>query len=161
MQEVVRRGTQRQAFGKYLLDLGSNSEKLALNRVYVRQAQLAALDAARELDIHEKVAGRELEQDLKIKLKLSSRAVQALAVCKIACPRAAQQCLDLAIQIHGGGGLSADHPLAQMWAAARTLRLVDGPDEVHLLALSRAEKKKQLIDIKNQGSHPGVGFSRL
>jgi acyl-CoA dehydrogenase len=161
MQEVVRRGTQRQAFGKYLLDLGSNSEKLALNRVYVRQAQLAALDAALELDIHDKVVGNEQEHGSKIKSKLSSRAVQALAVCKISCPRAAQQCLDLAIQIHGGGGLSADHPLAQMWAAARTLRLVDGPDEVHLLALSRAEKKKQLSEIKNQGNHPGVGLSRL
>ena len=68
----------------------------------------------------------------------------------------------MAIQIHGGGGLSEDHPLAAMWAAARTLRLVDGPDEVHLQTLSRYEKKKQLKAIgKEQGIHPGVGNPRL
>ena len=169
LQEVVRRGTQRQAFGKALLDLGANNEKLALNRVSLRQAQLAAVDAANELDIHDLLQNREKQlqaaQDISqqaVKLKLSARAIQALAVCKIACPRVAQQCLDYAIQIHGGGGLGADHPLAGMWTAARTLRLVDGPDEVHLFALSRAERKEQLKLIgKDQGIHPGVGNARL
>ena len=140
-----------------MLDLGANAEKLALGRVTLRQATLSALDAAMEIDKSENTPG------LKGLKKLPHSAIQALAICKIACPQAAQQCLDLAIQIHGGGGLSEDHPLAAMWVAARTLRLVDGPDEVHLQSLSKAEKRTQLRKLggKEQKSHPGVGRPRL
>jgi len=164
LQEAIRRGTERKAFGKALLDLGANNEKLALCRVSLRQAELTAMDAASELDIYDDAVSKQ-HKDVsgeKQMNKLPSKAIRALAVCKIGVPRAAQQCLDFAIQIHGGGGLSADHPLAGMWAAARTLRLVDGPDEVHIQALSKDEKKKQLLLIgKAQRSHPGIGFSKL
>ncbi len=154
--EVVRRGTTREAFGKCLLDLGGNGEKLALSRVALRQATLTALDAALELDNNETPIGTEAIP------RLSRSAIRALAICKIACPRAAQECLDFAIQIHGGGGLSEDHPLASMWVAARTLRLVDGPDEVHLQSISKVERRQQLKQIgKTQKSHPAIGNSRL
>ena len=85
-----------------------------------------------------------------------------LAICKISVPLATQQCLDFAIQIHGGGGLSADHPLAAMWAAARTLRIVDGVDEVHLRSISRSERKLHSKNAELESkSHPGVGRPRL
>lgn len=62
---------------------------------------------------------------------------------KIATPIAVQTILDKAIQLHGAGGLSQDFPLASAFATIRTLRLVDGPDEVHLIALARAELRRQ------------------
>jgi acyl-CoA dehydrogenase len=58
---------------------------------------------------------------------------------KVAAPRVAQDVIDLAIQLHGGGGLSADHPLAAAWTSARSLRLADGPDEVHRALIARLE----------------------
>ena len=148
LHEVVRRGSSRKAFGKSLLELGANEETLARCRVALNQAKLSVMAAARELDLREK----------QTTPKLRPRALEALAVCKIAAPKAAEQCLDFAVQIHGGGGLSSDHPLAAMWAAARTLRLVDGPDEVHLRTLSRMEQRKYE---KRQRAQPGVGKPRL
>jgi acyl-CoA dehydrogenase len=63
---------------------------------------------------------------------------------KIATPLTVEWVLDKAIQAHGAGGLSQDYPLAQLWAAARTLRLADGPDEVHRRSLARRELKRYL-----------------
>lgn len=146
LSETLKRGTQRKAFGKSLLDLGGNEERLAKSRVALNQAKLTVLSAAAELDLRDKNPGS----------KLRPKALEALAVCKIAAPRAAEECLDLAVQIHGGGGLSSDHPLAAMWAAARTLRLVDGPDEVHLRTLAKMERKRRDSEV-----HPGVGKPRL
>lgn len=148
LRETVRRGTLRQAFGKSLLDLGGNEERLARCRVALNQARLTVLTAAAELDLRDHHPGS----------KLRPKALEALAVCKIATPRAAEECLDLAVQIHGGGGLSSDHPLAAMWAAARTLRLVDGPDEVHLRTLAKMERKREKKALQ---VHPGVGNPRL
>ncbi len=160
--EAVRRGTERKAFGKALLELGANNEKLALCRLTLRQAELTALDAARELDEHDIDLAHKFGETEMHTSKLSHAAIRALAICKIGVPRAVQRCLDFAIQIHGGGGLSADHSLAAMWAAARTLRIVDGPDEVHIQALSKIEKKAQLLRIgKTQDSHPGIGHPKL
>jgi alkylation response protein AidB-like acyl-CoA dehydrogenase/aminoglycoside phosphotransferase (APT) family kinase protein len=149
--EAVKRGSTRKAFGKALLDLGGNEEKLARCRVALNQAKLTVLTAAKELDLRDKQAIP----------KLRPQALEALAVCKIAVPRATEECLDFAVQIHGGGGLSSDHTLAAMWAAARTLRLVDGPDEVHLRTLSKMERKKGNVPASGGKQQPGVGRSRL
>ena len=73
----------------------------------LNQAKLSVMASARELDFREK-------QNTP---KLRPMALEALAVCKVAAPKAAELCLDFAVQIHGGGGLSSDHPLSAMWAA--------------------------------------------
>ena len=160
--ETVQRGSDRKAFGRSLLDLGGNEEKLAIARVESSTAKLSVLDAANKLDQHEKG---------HFGKKIDKSVMEALAVCKISVPRATQVCLDLAIQIHGGGGLSNDHPLAAMWAAARTLRLVDGPDEVHLRTLAKLERARhggpQNKDMKDKEDNranttaPGLGRPRL
>ncbi len=62
-----------------------------------------------------------------------------IAAIKVAAPTAALRIIDRAIQVHGGGGVSQDFPLAAMWAHVRTLRLADGPDEVHKLSIARRE----------------------
>jgi acyl-CoA dehydrogenase len=73
-------------------------------------------------------------------------AKQEIAMIKIVAPSMALGVVDRAIQAHGGAGVCQDTPLPHMWAHARTLRLADGPDEVHLLSLARQELKRQLTD---------------
>jgi acyl-CoA dehydrogenase len=154
LAESIRRGSTRKAFGKTILDLGGNMETLGKCRVSLRTATLAVYDAASHLDFRDSHSSKDH--------KLSEEAINALAICKISVPLATQQCLDFAIQIHGGGGLSADHPLAAMWAAARTLRIVDGVDEVHLRSISRSERKLHSKNAELESkSHPGVGRPRL
>jgi len=146
LQEIVERGSKRQAFGRKLLDLGGNSERLAKAVVQVEASRQSVLAAARELDA---CAARPEAHG-----PLSPAAQRALAMCKVLVPSSVQEVLDFAVQLHGGGGLSSDHPLAAMWAAARTLRLVDGPDEVHLRTIAKIERARRSI-------RPGVGKSRL
>lgn len=93
VEEILNRGTNRKAFGKSLLDLGGNSEKLASCRIVLRLAKLSLLEAAVELD----------KATLSRVVRLPDSALQALAVTKVAAPKAVQECLDFAIQIHGGG----------------------------------------------------------
>ena len=69
-------------------------------------------------------------------------AMTEIQAIKIAVPRAVQLILDRAIQLHGGGGLTADDPIAEMFAGARALRPADGPDEVHLSSLGKAELRR-------------------
>jgi acyl-CoA dehydrogenase len=69
-----------------------------------------------------------------------------IAAIKVAVPRVACNVIDRAIQVHGGGGVSNDFPLAQMYAWARVLRLADGPDEVHKMTIARHELKRALGD---------------
>jgi acyl-CoA dehydrogenase len=75
--------------------------------------------------------------------RVGNKAAQGeIAMIKVAAPRTALKVLDDAIQAHGGAGVSADFPLASAWAGVRTLRLADGPDEVHRRAIARIELKK-------------------
>ena len=93
IEEILNRGTTRKAFGKSLLDLGGNSEKLANCRIILSLAKLSLLEAAVELD----------RATVCQSVRLPDTALQALAITKVATPKAVQECLDFAIQIHGGG----------------------------------------------------------
>lgn len=92
IEEILKRGTERKAFGKCLLDLGGNSEKLAQCTISLRLAELSVVEAAVQLDRSPHHAAR-----------LPDSALQALGMTKVATPKAVQECLDFAIQIHGGG----------------------------------------------------------
>ena len=115
----------RVAFGKPLADQGTIRAQIAESRVEIDQARLLTLRAAYLMDtVGNKAARSEIAQ------------------IKVVAPRMALRVLDRAIQAHGGAGVSDDFPLARAWAHARTLRLADGPDEVHLEAIAKAELGK-------------------
>ena len=122
---AARRARERTAFGRTLAENGATMQTLGRCRVALEGARLATLDAARRLDNEGNKAAK-----------------GAIAACKVAAPRAALEVIDAAIQIHGGLGVSDDAPLARMYAGARTLRLADGPDEVHLETIARMEVRR-------------------
>ncbi len=121
----IRRGLERVAFGKPLVRLGANAEKIAKARIAIDSMRLLVLDAAWKLDHGGPAA-----------------AASEVAQIKAAVPAMAGDVVDLAIQLHGGGGVTDDFPLAMAWVNARTLRLADGPDEVHLATVARLEIAK-------------------
>jgi acyl-CoA dehydrogenase len=125
LELACRRATGRVAFGKPLADLGGNRERIARARIAIDQARLQVLHTAWLLD----TAG-------------PLGAVGQLSQVKAAVPAMAQGIVDTAIQLHGGAGLSDDTPLAGFLAAARALRLADGPDEVHLGVVAKLELSK-------------------
>lgn len=116
----------RVAFGRPLAEQGVVREWIAESRVRIEQARLLVLKTAWLMDT--------------VGNKGAHTEIQAI---KIAVPSMAQWVLDKAIQAHGGGGVSQDFPLAELWAAARTLRLADGPDEVHRRSLAKAELRRR------------------
>ncbi|MEU8223405.1 acyl-CoA dehydrogenase family protein [Kribbella sp. NPDC048915] len=122
LELALRRGTSRTAFGKPLVNLGGNRERIADARIAINQARLLVLQTAYLLDT-QGLAG----------------ALSEVSQIKVAVPRMAQDVVDMAIQLHGGGGLSEDFPLAAAWTSARVLRLADGPDEVHRGVIARIE----------------------
>lgn len=120
------RARERTVFGKTLDKQGGFVQSLGRASLALEQARLATLSAAAALDAHgNKVAATQI------------------AMAKVAAPAAALHCLDFAVQVHGGAGVSADYPLAYLWAAARTLRIADGPDEVHLQTIAKAELRRR------------------
>lgn len=122
---MCRRSIGRTAFGKELAAQGVVQNWIADARVTVEQLRLLVLKTAWLMDT---VGNRGAHTE-----------IQAI---KIATPRAVVGILDQAVQLHGAGGVSQDFPLAELWAAARTLRLADGPDEVHQRSLAHRELKK-------------------
>ncbi|MET3987293.1 acyl-CoA dehydrogenase family protein [Streptomyces sp. PvR034] len=122
---MCRRALGRSAFGKELAAQGVVQNWIADARVTVEQLRLLVLKTAWLMDT---VGNRGAHTE-----------IQAI---KIATPRAVVGILDQAVQLHGAGGVSQDFPLAELWAAARTLRLADGPDEVHQRSLARRELKQ-------------------
>ncbi|MER5887592.1 acyl-CoA dehydrogenase family protein [Streptomyces sp. NPDC001941] len=124
---MCRRAVSRTAFGKPIAQQGVVQEWIADARVTVEQLRLLVLKTAWLMDT---VGNRGAHTE-----------IQAI---KIATPRAVVDILDKAVQVHGAGGVSQDFPLAELWAGARTLRLADGPDEVHQRSLARRELKKYL-----------------
>ncbi|MFF5706353.1 acyl-CoA dehydrogenase family protein [Streptomyces sp. NPDC012794] len=119
---MCRRAVGRTAFGKELAAQGVVQNWIADARVTIEQLRLLVLKTAWLMDT---VGNRGAHTE-----------IQAI---KIATPRAVVGILDQAVQLHGAGGVSQDLPLAELWAAARTLRLADGPDEVHQRSLARRE----------------------
>ncbi|WP_266157512.1 acyl-CoA dehydrogenase family protein [Dyella silvatica] len=125
LQLMITRGLSRVAFGKPLIDLGGNRERVADARIAIDQARLLTLYAAWKID----TAG-------------VKHAMTEIAAIKVVAPNVLQTIVDQAIQIHGGAGVSHDVPLTGLFLIARSLRIADGPDEVHRGLLSRMELAK-------------------
>src|SRR5690606_9131896 len=124
---MCRRAVARVAFGKPLSEQGVVQDWIAESRVRVEQLRQLVLKTAWLMDT--------------VGNKGAHTEIQAI---KIATPRTVEWILDKAIQVHGAAGVSQDFPLASLWAAVRTLRLADGPDEVHKRSLARRELKRYL-----------------
>jgi acyl-CoA dehydrogenase len=125
LEMMCRRALARTAFGKPIAEQGVIGEWIAESRVRIEQARLLVLKTAWLMDtVGNKGAHTEIQS------------------IKIATPLMTEWVLDKAIQTHGAGGVSQDFMLANLWAAARTLRLADGPDEVHRRSLARQELRK-------------------
>ncbi len=122
LELACRRALERTAFGRPLARLGGNAERIAEARIAIEQARLLVLKAAWCLD-HKGIR----------------ESMTEVSQIKVAVPRMAQEVIDMAIQLHGGAGVSGDFPLAAAWTAARSLRLADGPDEVHRGLIARIE----------------------
>ena len=122
LELMCKRSLERVAFGKQIARHGVTQERIAEARCDIEMARLLTLKAAYMMDtVGNKVARSEIAQ------------------IKVVAPNVALKVIDRAIQIHGGAGVSADFPLAYMYAMQRTLRLADGPDEVHRAAIGKYE----------------------
>ena len=125
LQVMCERALNRVAFGKRLAEMGSLREDIARSRLEIDQARLLTLHAAHMMDT------------------VGNKAARAqIAAIKVVAPNVALNVLDRAIQVHGGMGVSGDTWLAAAWANQRTLRIADGPDQVHLEAVARLELRK-------------------
>jgi acyl-CoA dehydrogenase len=127
---MCRRVQSRIAFGRPLADQGTIRADIAESRMEIEQARLMTMKAAAMMDTVGNKAAR-----------------NELAMVKVVVPRMTLRVLDRAIQAHGAAGVCDDFPLAAMWAHTRTLRLADGPDEVHREAIARTELKKSSVQI--------------
>ena len=127
LELMCRRTISRQAFGKPIAEQGVVQDWIAESRVKIEQQRLLVLKTAWLMDT--------------VGNQGAHTEIQAI---KISTPITVEWILDKAVQAHGAGGVSQDFPLAEMWAGVRTLRLADGPDEVHKRSLARRELKKYL-----------------
>ena len=125
LELLCRRVIERTAFGRPLAEQGVIQDWIAESRVRIEQARLLVLKTAWLMDT--------------VGNKGAHTEIQAI---KVATPAMAEWVIDKAIQAHGAGGVSQDFPLAHMWAAARSLRFADGPDEVHKRSLARRELRR-------------------
>ncbi len=126
LELLIDRATGREAFGKPLVNLGGNRERIAHHRLAIDQARLLVLHAAWRLDRSGPVG-----------------AFADVSAIKVVAPSVLEAVVDDAIQVHGGLGLSDDVPLTALYAMARVLRLADGPDAVHLGIVAREELRKR------------------
>ncbi len=122
LELMCSRAKARIAFGKPIADQGVVRQWIAESRLAIDQARLLVLKTAWMMDTASAKAAR-----------------REIAMIKAVIPQMALQVIDRAIQVHGGGGVSQDFPLAQFWIYARSLRLADGPDEVHLESIAKME----------------------
>ena len=122
---MCKRAVSRDAFGKPLAELGGNYDIIADSRIEIEMCRLLTYKAAWLMDTIGNKAARD-----------------AISQIKVAVPNMALRVIDRAIQIHGAAGVSQDFPLAALWTGQRTLRLADGPDEVHRRVIARKELAK-------------------
>jgi acyl-CoA dehydrogenase len=125
LEFMCKRSLERKPFGKPLAEQGVTIERIAKSRILIDQARLLTLHAAWRMDT---VGNKEARKEI--------------AEIKVAAPEMACQVVDWAIQAHGAGGVTEDFQLAYFYKIARTLRIVDGPDEVHRFQLGRMELAK-------------------
>ncbi|MGO9836636.1 MAG: acyl-CoA dehydrogenase [Polyangiaceae bacterium] len=125
LEAMIKRTKSRVAFGKAIVEHGTIRADIAESRMEIDQARLLTLHAAYLMD----TVGNQ-------------QARAAIAMIKVVAPNVALRVIDRAIQAHGGAGVSSDFPLASAWAHARTLRLADGPDEVHRETIAKIEIAK-------------------
>lgn len=125
LELMINRGMQRTAFGQEILKLGGNLERVAEARVAIDQARLLTLYAAYKMDTLGNMA-----------------ALTEISAIKVVAPSMLEKVVDMAMQLHGGAGVSRDTPLTGFFAQARSLRLADGPDEVHKAMIAKLELAK-------------------
>ncbi len=125
LEMMCRRVKSRVAFGKTLAEQGSIQTDIAESRIEIEQARLLTLKAAQLMDT---VGAKDARCEI--------------AMIKVVAPNVALRVIDRAIQAHGAAGVCADFLLAEMWANARTLRLADGPDEVHRQSIAKLELRR-------------------
>jgi len=126
LEAMCARAKDRVAFGKTLAEQGVVVDAIARSRMEIEQARLLTLKAAYMMDtVGNKIARSEI------------------AMIKVVAPQMALNVIDRAIQVHGGGGVAEDYGLAHAWAKSRSLRLADGPDEVHRATVTKLELAKQ------------------
>jgi acyl-CoA dehydrogenase len=125
LEAMCRRAQSRVAFGKPLADQGTIRAEIADSRIEIEQARLLTLKAAHMMDT---VGNKEARTEI--------------AMIKVVAPNVALRVIDRAIQAHGAAGVSGDVFLAEAWSSARTLRLADGPDEVHRETIARLELRR-------------------
>jgi acyl-CoA dehydrogenase len=125
LEMMCARTKERIAFGKPISEQGTIRADIANSRIEIEQARLLTLEAAHLMDT------------------VGNKGARAeIAMIKVVAPNMALHVVDRAIQAHGGAGVCSDFPLANWWASARTLRLADGPDEVHRDAIAKLELRK-------------------
>ncbi len=143
IEAMAKRLLERVAFGKRIADFSVWEERIATARIDIEMTRLLCLKAADMMD------------------KAGNKSAQIeISMIKVAAPNMALRILDDAIQAHGGGGVSGDFRLAHDWAAMRTLRFADGPDEVHNRSIARNEFGKYGDFRKGGVSSGDVGVSR-
>jgi acyl-CoA dehydrogenase len=122
---MIKRSISRTTFGKKLSQHGMVQNDIALSRMEIEQARLLVLKTA---DMMDRVGNK--------------KARSEIAMIKVVVPRASQKIIDRAIQIHGAAGVSQDFFLAYAYVGARSIRLADGPDEVHIQTIAKLEVLK-------------------
>ena len=127
LEAMCKRATERETWGKLLAERGITEERIAQSRIEIEMCRLLVMKAAWMID---QVGTKEARQEI--------------AMIKVAAPNMALGVIDRAIQLHGGGGMSDDFPLAAMYARTRAMRLFDGPDEVHRRQIARLELRRQV-----------------
>jgi acyl-CoA dehydrogenase len=125
LEMMCRRSTQRTTWGVKLADRGITQERIAQARIEIEMCRLLVLKAAFMMDT---VGNKEARQEI--------------AMIKVAAPNMALKIIDDAMQLHGGGAMSQEFPLAYMWSRMRALRFADGPDEVHRQQIARLELRR-------------------
>jgi acyl-CoA dehydrogenase len=137
LELMCKRLNSRVAFGKPVSAQGVWHERIAESRIMIEQARLLTLKAAYMMDtVGNKIARTEI------------------AMIKVIAPNMATQIIDWAIQAHGAGGVSDDFPLAYAYAHQRTLRLADGPDEVHRNAIAKLELARHILTAQQEVEMP-------